>query len=63
MKRILFLVGLATFAALLPSCTQPQPVVIHRDHYYTRPAKSASVSGSNSPEGFSAVTPPSSYSQ
>jgi hypothetical protein len=64
MKRTLSLAALATFAALLASCTQPEPVVIHHDHYYnTRTTKSASVSGSNSPEGFSAVTPPSSYSQ
>jgi hypothetical protein len=63
MKRTLSLAALATFAAILASCTQPEPVVIHRDHYYTRTVKSASVSGSNSPEGFSAVTPPASYSQ
>jgi len=63
MKRTLSLAALATFAALLASCRTPEPVVIHHYHNTTRSTKSASVSGSNSPEGFSAVTPPSSYSQ
>ena len=68
MKRTLSLAALATFAALLASCRTPEPVVINHHHNTTttttRTTKSASVgASSNSPEGFSAVTPPSSYSQ
>jgi hypothetical protein len=65
MKRTLSLAALATFAALLASCRTPEPVVIN--HYHntttTRTTKSASVDRSNTPEGFSAVTPPASYSR
>jgi hypothetical protein len=63
MKRSLSLAALATFAVLLASCTTPEPVVINHYHTTTRTTKSASVSGSSSPEDFTAVTPPSSYSR
>ena len=65
MKRIFSLTALATFAAMLASCAGRETVVVH--HYptttKTRTVKSASVGGGSSPEGFTAVTPPSSYSQ
>ncbi len=63
MKRIASLVALAVSAIFLANCAS-DPVHVH--HYHgtaKRTTKSASVSGSNSPEGFSAVTPPASYSR
>lgn len=67
MKRILSLAFLAACAATLSNCRSPQPppppVVVHHYHETTRTVKSGAVSGSSSPEGFQAVTPPSSYSR
>jgi hypothetical protein len=63
MKRIASLIALAASAIFLANCAS-EPVHVH--HYHntsTRTTKSASVSTRNSPENFSAVTPPSSYSQ
>lgn len=63
MKRTLSLAALALSAVMLVNCAS-EPVHVH--HYHTRtvkPTKSASVGGSSSPEGFQAVSPPSSYSQ
>jgi PBP1b-binding outer membrane lipoprotein LpoB len=64
MKRILSLVALATSAMMLMNCAS-EPVHVHHYHPTTkRTTKSASVSShSNTPEGFQAVSPPSSYSQ
>ncbi len=64
MKRILSLATLAACAVTLANCRTPEPVVVH--HYHntpTRTVKPASVSKADTPEGFQAVTPPSSYSQ
>jgi hypothetical protein len=64
MKRTVCLAVLSVSAVFLSNCREPEPVVIHHYHETTRTTKSASVSGgSNSPEGFTAVTPPSSYSR
>lgn len=61
MKRVLSFIALAVSAVMLANCAS-EPVHVH--HYHTtRTVKSASVSGGSSPEGFTAVTPPSSYSQ
>jgi hypothetical protein len=63
MKRIASLIALAVSAIFLVNCAS-EPVHVH--HYHgtaKRTTKSASVHSSSSPEGFSAVTPPSSYSQ
>jgi hypothetical protein len=75
MKRHLCFAALALCTFTLANCAS-EPPVIHEHHYYhtttTRYTKpSASVSGyskpagvsSSSPEGFEAVTPPSSYSR
>ena len=75
MKRILPLAALAFAALSLASCARPQPVVQEHHYYHTNTRyvekpktsvtyvpKSAGV-GSNSPEGFQAVTPPASYSR
>ena len=62
MKRIASLVALAVSAIFLANCAS-EPVHVHHHHTTTRTTKSASVHSSSSPEGFSAVTPPSSYSQ
>jgi hypothetical protein len=62
MKRISLAI-IALCAVALANCTTPEPVHVHHYHGTTRTVKSASVSGSNSPEGFSAVTPPASYSR
>lgn len=63
MKRILSLGSLAMCAVMLANCKTPEPVVVHHYHTPTRTTKSASVSKANTPEGFQAVTPPSSYSR
>jgi hypothetical protein len=74
MKRIVASLSLALSALALASCaSDPPPTQVH--HYHTRTRyvepsyKPAGVSGSyntnvysNSPEGFSAVAPPHSYS-
>lgn len=67
---ILLAVGAVT---LLAGCAEPEPVVVHRHHYYerervyttprTRPVKAAPSVHRDSPEGFRAVEQPSSYSQ
>ena len=75
MKRILTFGALAASVLPLANCASKQPEVVHVNHYYRttryvdKPAavstyypKSAGV-GYNSPEGFEAVTPPSSYSR
>jgi hypothetical protein len=67
MKRFLPLAALAFCAAFLVSCAKP-PVHVHHYHSTTKrttsTSKSASVGGGgNTPEGFQAVTPPSSYSR
>ena len=75
MKRIVTTLSLACAALTLASCAgdPPPPTYVH--HYHTRTRyvqdnyyKPAGVSGGsstnvyNAPESFSAVTPPSSYS-
>ncbi len=75
MKRLLTYSMLTACALSLANCAS-EPPVIHEHHYYHTteyvPRKSSSASVptyksagviNNSPEGFQAVTPPSSYSQ
>lgn len=62
MKRVLTCIALSISAIMLANCAS-EPVHVHHYHTTTRTVKSASVGGSSSPEGFTAVTPPSSYSQ
>lgn len=77
MKRILTFSAFVVSALSLASCRSPQPPppqVVEYHHYHTntryvnKPTsvsdypKSAGVS-SSSPEGFQAVTPPSTYSR
>lgn len=74
MKRILTFSALALSALSLANCASEPPAVHH--HYYrttnttryVKPAASVSTYkpagvSTNSPEGFEAVTPPSSYSR
>ena len=65
MKRILTRSARVTRAVrLVNGASDAEPVHVHHNHNTTTlTTKSAAVSGSNSPEGFSAVTPPSSYSR
>ncbi len=73
MKRLLTFSALAMSALTLANCASEPPPVHHhyyRSTTYVKPYKPASVStyksanvGGGSPEGFEAVTPPSSYSQ
>lgn len=78
MKRHLTLAVLSFAAASMIGCAGPPPPRVVEHHYYRtnyyreretptyRYIKPAGVSGgsySSSPEGFQAVSPPSSYSQ
>lgn len=75
MKRIVTSLSLALSALALASCASDPPPPTHVHHYHSRTRyvtpsyKPAGVSGSyntnvysNSPEGFSAVAPPHSFS-
>ncbi len=66
MKRLASLAVLAGSLSALVSCgSPPPPPVVHHYHSSTRvkTTRPATVDRSNTPEGFSAVTPPASYSR